>query len=107
MPYALPANPNMTDITNHYLVQGVHGGFLTMALFIAIIWYSYKRLGNALREKSFDSEKKWIIWTIGATLFAHCVTFLSVSYFDQTIIVFYLQIAFCATFKFTHNNISK
>jgi hypothetical protein len=36
---------------------------------------------------------KYFAWALGAALFAHAVTFISVSYFDQNVIIFYLLLA--------------
>lgn len=93
MPYRLPSNPNMSDITNQYLVEGVHGGFLTMFLFIWILVIGFRTIGQGLQIADDESHKQKIIWALGAALFAHAVTFMSVSYFDQIIVAWYLLLA--------------
>jgi len=97
MPYTLP-NSDKADITNQFIVEGVNGGLVTMLLFIAIIVYCFKGLGRALRaieDQSFAA--RITVWSMGAALFAHTMTFFSVSYFDQIIVIWYLLLAMIAT----------
>jgi hypothetical protein len=42
-------------------------------------------------EKS--SQSLFMIWALGASLFAHATTFISVSYFDQSFVLLYLTLA--------------
>jgi hypothetical protein len=93
MPYQLPSNPNMSDITNQYLVEGVHGGLLTMLLFIWILVTGFRTIGQGLRSVEEGSHTQKVIWALGAALFAHAVTFMSVSYFDQIIVAWYLLLS--------------
>lgn len=92
--HTLPINPDMVDITNQYLREGINGGLLSMFLFIMIIVTCYKNLGRGLhvtKNKMFSSRITF--WILGAAMFAHMGSFLSVSYFDQMIIFWYLLIA--------------
>jgi len=93
MPYRLPSNPNMSDITNQYLVEGVHGGLITMFLFIGIIVVCFKVIGKGMASTDDASHAKRMIWALGAALFVHAATFMSVSYFDQIIVAWYLLLA--------------
>jgi len=94
MPTYLPVSPNHCDITNHYLVMGVMGGFPLMMIFVLIVWWGFRYVSEALRLREEESfENRFLIWTQGATLFAHAVTFISVAYFDQTIIFFHTTLA--------------
>jgi hypothetical protein len=40
------------------------------------------------------------VWTYGATLFSHAVTFLSVNYFDQSKMFFFVNVALIASSPF-------
>jgi hypothetical protein len=87
-------NPNHTDITNHYLQMGVTGGLPLMLLFIAILAKGFSFVGQMLRTADdLPIENLFIIWTFGASLFAHATTFISVSYFDQSFVFLYLTLA--------------
>jgi len=89
---------NLFDITNQYLVYGADGGLITMLLFILVIVRCFGAVGltvGALDEKS--RELQFCVWALGAALFSHVVTFLSVSYFDQNFVNWYLLLAIIST----------
>ena len=88
------------DVTNQYLVVGKEGGLLCMLLFIWIIVRGFRYVGLALRAAQTEGEpfnRQLYIWALGATLLAHTVTYLSVSYFDQNFVTWYLLLAMIAT----------
>ena len=94
MPYVLSIDPNHADITNQYILQGIRGGLVTMVLFIAIIVIGFRGFYHgfmAIEEEPF--ERRILLWTIGASLATHAVTFTSVSYFDQMIVFWYMVLA--------------
>lgn len=82
-----------SDITNYYLFIGITGGFLAMALVIAMIWRSFSWVGSTIRSASIESpDSRFMIWCLGSGLLAHTVTSLSVSYTDQSMMFFWLNI---------------
>ncbi len=83
----------MDDMINFFIVQGVQGGLLGFILFIVLIVRCYKIIGRSLRETGYLSEQ-FIIWGLGAALFAHLVGFFGIAYFDQQVVMFYLLFAF-------------
>jgi hypothetical protein len=94
MPSGLAIDPTNSDITNQYLFQGVNGGLVTMALFLLIIIFGFKTIGTALRFHNFeDISGKILIWTMGVSLFAHVLSFVSVTYFDQIQVFWYFLMA--------------
>ena len=94
MPTGVYWNQNHTDITNHYLKMGVWGGLPLMFAFIAIIAAAFTSVGKTLHLSSQESSReRFYIWILGAILFGHAVSFISVSYFDQSIVFFYLALA--------------
>ena len=93
MPTGVSWSPNNTDITNHYLAMGVVGGLPLMLTFIAILVKCFQSLGRRMAElREADDPSEWVLWLVGGTLFAHSLTFLSVSYFDQTYVLPWLVI---------------
>jgi hypothetical protein len=86
-----PGDPNNIDLTNEYIVQGINGGVVTLCLFVAILWTCFKKLGSAFHAKrgSIDFETEWLAWCTGVALLAHCISFFSVAYYDQTIFYFF------------------
>jgi hypothetical protein len=92
MPSGIPANPSHTDLTNQYLVMGVMGGLVLLLLYIWVLCEAFSVIGRELRlSLSRGSENDaFLIWTLGAILFGHVMTFFSVSYFGQAFVVLYL-----------------
>jgi hypothetical protein len=92
--YGVPWSADHIDITNHYIKMGVVGGLPLMFLFVAVLSVAFSFVGKAVREyEGAQFEKQFMIWTLGAILFGHTVTFLSVSYFDQSIVFFLLVLS--------------
>ncbi len=100
MPYGVSWSEDHVDITNHYLGQGVKGGLLLMGLFIALIWCGFRYVGMAVRAwRGVDGEREFFVWSVGAALFAHAASCVSVAYFDQAILFLYLTLALLATLR--------
>lgn len=82
------------DVTNHYLRMGIDGGLPLMLLFIAVLAVGFSFVGRTLRQMpELSPQSRFMIWALGASLFAHSVTFISVSYFDQSFVFIYLTLA--------------
>jgi hypothetical protein len=97
MPYALAINPNTADITNQFISEGLSGGILSMCLFIWMIVQCFKMNGMAAHnDTQFSLPERFMIWSLGCALLGHVASFLSVTYFDQIIIFWYLVIAMIA-----------
>jgi hypothetical protein len=94
MPYSLPtAVPGLykADLTNYYLHLGVIGGLPLLFCLFAVQWTAFAQLGRKIREYGMAStDPEFALWCVGAALFAHSVTFLSISYFDQMYVFFWM-----------------
>ncbi|MCX7727668.1 MAG: O-antigen ligase family protein, partial [Chitinispirillaceae bacterium] len=93
MPTGVSWSPDHTDITNHYLHFGVIGGLPTMVCFIMMIVKGFRLIGILIRKEYLEKEEHLLFWTAGSILFAHVMTFFSVSYFDQTSVFLYTLFA--------------
>lgn len=94
MPTGIASNEDHTDITNHYLAMGVMGGLPLLLLFVWVLVAAFSAVGRALRLcEMAPIEYQFMIWTLGAILFGHATTFMSISYFGQVLVFFYLQLA--------------
>ena len=95
MPYnPLAGEPNKADITNQYIGEGVNGGLLTLILFVSVIVMGFKYVGRALsRMKTGIFEDQFLVWALGATLLTHAVSYTSVSYFDQIVVLWFMLLA--------------
>lgn len=84
MPTGVSWSPDHTDITNHYLQMGIMGGVPLVIIFMIILWIGFKYVGECIRRTDMEKKSKFFAWCLGSSLFAHVVTFLGVSYFDQS-----------------------
>lgn len=71
------------DVQNQYVNIGVTGGLAALTFFLLMIVRASARLGRA-RIVVAGTNKEWLLWLLGATLFAHLVTFFGVNYYDQS-----------------------
>jgi hypothetical protein len=100
LPYGVPWSKDHVDITNHYLGQGVKGGLPLMLLFISLLWCGFRYVGQAMQNlRGRDPEREFFAWAMGAGLFAHAASCVSVAYFDQSILFLYLTLALTAAFE--------
>jgi hypothetical protein len=82
------------DITNYYLAFGVMSGLAGMCMLIWILWLSFRQVGLCVGEESgIEKEDKFLIWCLGAGMLAHAATSISVSYFDQSVNFFWMNVA--------------
>ena len=96
--YQVPWGTKLTDITNMYVRVAIDGGMLTLMLFLTLLKRSFAGVGRALRAQRHASlPQQHCIWALGASLFAHVVTFLAVWYWDQNIVNWYLLLAMIGT----------
>lgn len=98
MATGIHANELNSDITNHLLAMGVMGGLPLMFLWIMVLVAAFDAVGKALRQNENASvEQRFFIWTLGAIMFGHIANYFSISYFDQSIVFFYLVLASIST----------
>jgi hypothetical protein len=89
------------DLTNQFVVAGVHAGLLSLILFIWIIVRAYRYLGLAMqRVRGISPDVEMLLWSFGAALYATIINFFSVSYFDQIYMVWYLLLAMISSASF-------
>jgi hypothetical protein len=94
MPYGLPANPDHCDLTSYYVHLGVIGGVPLLLTLLVIIWTAFTSLGARIRVvRKAKQPNEFLLWCVGCALFAHTLTFFTISYFDQLYVFFYAVIA--------------
>ncbi len=83
---------HLFDVTNHFIWEAVNGGLLRLLLFAAMIGMCFSRVGHITRRTS-SRQGAILGWALGVALLAHCVSFLGVSYFGQTIFAWHFSLA--------------
>jgi len=100
-------DPHHTDITNYYIGHGVTGGLPAMLLVILMLLVAFRWVGQIhdLRLEKWPSQS-FTIWCFGACLFSHAATSISVAYFDQSMVYFWMSVAvISSTYSITRFNI--
>ena len=85
------------SITNQFVLEGVEGGLLTLALFVVLLTLGFHGVGRIGRLVRKSRSRQIMAWMLGASLFAHCASFLAVSYFGQIVMILYLTLAAIAS----------
>jgi hypothetical protein len=83
----------MFDITNEYIIQGLHGGILGLLLYLAMLTVAFRRAGLLYRYTARDPIRLAYSWALGIALFAHAVVHFGVGYFGQMPFPFYITLA--------------
>jgi hypothetical protein len=85
--------PQLRDVTNYYLVQGLNGGIVQLLIFLAILGWGFRDAGRIVCNAGSDRSSMILGWALGVSLFVHCTSFVGVSYFGQILPLFYLTLA--------------
>lgn len=86
----------LQDVTNQFIRICVDGGLFSFGLFIAVIYLSFRTIGQTIRSLDDVNNMKFV-WALGVTLLTHQISFIGVSYFGQIVLFWYLLLAMIAT----------
>jgi hypothetical protein len=97
-PYNLPQIfGGGADITNQFLSFGLTGGLLATILFIWLLVKCFKSLGEAMEtvRSAFPkpAETEFLLWGLGLVLVVHIENWFAITYFDQTYVIWFMQLA--------------
>ena len=85
------------DITNQFLSFGINAGLGAIALFILLLTRAFSGLGKALAtvRSNFPDPTltETMLWGFGVTLAAHIANWLGITYFDQSYVIWFMQLA--------------
>jgi hypothetical protein len=84
---------DMWDTSNQYVSEGITGGLVALACFIAVLSICFRWVGKARKAVEGETEKEWYFWLLGAALFSNTVAFFGISYFDNIRLSWFLLIA--------------
>ncbi len=105
MPTGVSFSPDHTDLTNYYIAMGVWAGIPLVLLFVAMIWTGFVYVGKIMDDLPPEAEREqFITWCVGAALFAHTATCVSVAYFDQSYIFMFLCLAAAASLRMAQSS---
>lgn len=93
----------LADISNNYAFISVDGGLLALILFITIIVLCFRQIGKmrALASANLEHQKFFWIWGVG--MFSYVVSFMGVSLWDQTIVIWYFILGATASLSYEMN----
>jgi hypothetical protein len=83
----------MWAVQNQYVNIGEAGGIVAFVAFIMVISRSFGMLGDARKAVDGEKDKEWMLWCLGAALFANVVGFFGVNYFDQSRMWWFILLA--------------
>ena len=84
---------DMWDLSNQYVADAVTGGLITLVFFVATISRGFGALGKARARMAGNVGNEWVLWCLGAALFAHVVAYFGIGYFDQMQVAWDLLLA--------------
>jgi hypothetical protein len=84
---------DMWDVQNQYVNIGEAGGIVAFVAFIMVISRSFGMLGDARKAVDGEKDKEWMLWCLGAALFANVVGFFGVNYFDNSRMWWFILLA--------------
>ncbi len=88
------------DITNLYISFGIDAGLLALGLFVLLLARAFSALGTALavarRAAPRPGAAEFLLWGLGAALAGHAVNWIGITYFDQSYLVWLMQLAVIA-----------
>ncbi len=87
---------DMWDLCNQYVATADPSGLVPLIALITILVVGFKYIGKARKHYEGDRQNEFFVWAIGCSFFANVIAFFGVSYWDQTIIGWYLVLAIVA-----------
>lgn len=98
-PYNVMAG--VADLTNYYLDFGINAGVAAMVIFIFLLIKAFRMLGQALAvvhsKSPTPGESEFLLWGLGVMLVGHVFNWFGITYFDQTYVIWFMQIATIST----------
>ena len=100
-PYTLAATGS-ADITNQYVFFGLTAGLPAVLLFVALLVRAFSAVGDLVARLSAgptSQPHQMLAWCLGSSVLVHAATWFGITYnFDQTYVIWCLQLAAIATF---------
>lgn len=93
----------MYDQANQFVSEAENGGLGTFILFVLLITRCLSRVGKARKLVAGNRNEEWLIWLLGASVFAYIVSFFGINFASQEQFAWFALIAMisAATVKVT------
>jgi hypothetical protein len=85
---------DMWDTANAFVGTSIGSGLFGLICFIALFSRSFRAIGIARAGVDGDKKKEFEFWALGAIIFCQLMVFVGISYFDQTVLVWYVFLCF-------------
>jgi len=86
----------LQDVTNQFVLVGVEGGIFTLIMYIWVIATCFQYVGRAIKSEK-NIKTQFFFWGLGTSLVVHLLSFISVSYFDQMVLFWFLLLSMIST----------
>jgi len=83
----------MWDLVNQFVAVAETGGLLTLIFYVAIFSRSFGAIGTARKLVNGDRRQEWLLWCLGASMFATVVAHFGINYMTQLIMGFFHLVA--------------
>jgi hypothetical protein len=80
---------DMWDTADQYVATCDNSGLLAFVLFVGVLVYAFKFMGRVRKASEGNPRTARFAWAMSAALFANAVSFIGISYWDQTQVVWY------------------
>ena len=84
---------DMWDLCNQFVVAALTGGLVTLILYITIFKRSFAAIGMARKRVGRDRGQEWLLWCLGADLFANLVAHFGINYMTDLMMSFFALLA--------------
>lgn len=74
---------DMFDVCNQFVWVAVRGGLFTLAVYVMMHKVGFAAIGNARKNVDGDRKREWLLWCLGAFLWANVVASYGISYLVQ------------------------
>jgi hypothetical protein len=74
---------DMFDTCNQFVWIAVRGGLLTLLLYVMMLKAGFATIGNAREKVDGDRKREWLVWCLGAFMWANVVASYGISYLVQ------------------------
>jgi len=74
---------DMWDLSNQFVVAALGGGLVTLVCYITAFSRSFGAIGTARKRVNGNRREEWLLWCLGADLFANVVAHFGINYMAQ------------------------